>query len=1856
MSHVTNSRLESIPDIAGAGAEAPRACDSPPDTARKARSFLGHTGRDGGMSEKPPMTAAHASVLAEAFVGTMLVAVAVIASATEREWLAAAIAGAIGLALWRKAALGEWRAPIVALDAFAFAIFAFQRNDDLSFWQLVGPWADVFRFNVGGAVIAHLIYIAGTLFTLTSGHRPLRAIESISLIAIPFLFNLTVALGADWHMAEIAKALLPGNTFAFAFQVFLGRTAMLFIIAELGLTAMTLIGVNRLPRPAKLHALMLGAAALAAATPLVANFAQVLTQPFLAIFVGVATAAIAQAGLWSIVYIATGLPLDALAGRSPSFASVRDNARVGLIKGAIYGGVFMAVILTLALFLRVPAIIDILRGGAWIFAPIGGALAFPFAQVLIGSADGTPPFFGRLEAAYRDPRGFARGFVVGLGVALAYSADLAAADGATRFVVAFLVGALAYAGVDAAFDYQRILAGDRAKMQIWRRYALGAGLGGIVAGALGWYFDAAQLQVVVAKFWAYADVDYHLGGHPLNDFTTYPLFNKYGAINLGQVAGGVRLFWTESVAGVINWGIAAPLFSLNYVLLAALLERSLQPLRGMFSLRGAQGLIEQFVRVLRWGLWMSPIINSFLRQSPDPTWFNQDGAVRTLVATGADIGLPATDFRSFSLTLFLGLLAYDWLRVLIWFDHMGFRVATLVNLSFLGGDRADEAAGRFLGHGARTRAIPDGIRRFGTWAPLLIPFYIPRGTEWDKAWTGAEALSHGGPMPGAIQVLAVAYAVAISGLIATAFYVGGRMRELMGPPAPALPGAPEALDHLPSRLVLNNGSVGLELTRDGRGAAFVMGIERGGSPIDLIRRPLDPIEARGHFFYVSEEGADPWSIGYAPARRVGAYSVEQTAFNQVTFVNIVDGVRATMIVGADDEGAVLSWRIRLADVAGRARKLRLTSFCEVAGHETGAYARDLDFAGMHVETMFVRGLNTIFSRNRLLRSARADRGETSFFSVKPGLGTRLLGYEDSRTRFLGDGSLAKPTGCEPMRWRKLDDQGKLWTFDPAASFTLDVTLDAHGEAVAEFIMGRSDNAVWASQLVSKRLELPALPEAELQNWLYETRAVEPSPGLHHRWPFAFSENGKILHLTHRTPRPWAHVMGNEMGGGVMVSNDGEVYSTFANARQNGLTPFRFDSATVQLPGQVVYIRNLDTEETDAPGYAPFQRDDAKIEVAYEPGVATFIKHRGDLTTTYEVFCPPGFPGDMRILTLANTGATPHRLRVTPFFDIALEESPNESVGKIHTEIVDGVPLFVNPRNDFQRGTAFVATSLDDPILETIRRRFFGGRGRDIQSPALVDTGVVDQSVGDDGRRVAAFMSEFTLGRGESVKIAMAIGQAPSRDAALDFARQANVVNAETQLAATRKHWADRLGKVEVRTNRPDFDRLVNTWLPYQLYASRLFARVGPNQRGGATGYRDQLQDVVPLIVTEPRLARRQILLHAGQQFLEGDVLKWWHWAPNGATGIGQRTKACDPHLWLPYVMSRYVEQTGDKTVLDEVLPFIEGPSVPEHEDTLVIASRPSMEVADVYGHCQRAIDYTLRHMGANGLPLLGAGDWNDGIDGLGAKGIGTSVWMGFFFFDVLTRFAPIARARGDAAYAQRCEDAREALRAALEVGWTGDHYVLDFADDGQAVGMHNAMTTGWSAHSGAVGFDRAVEALEGGLKGIEKPNRVLLLEKPFFEHSRPYPGRIADYPPGVRENGGQYSHGASWVIDGFLRVAGEARAKGDLAEADRLTARAFQVFEEISSLKKTDPENIAIYGLVPIQQPADIYDGYGHGGRGGWSWYTGSAARMVSAAYGMLDIRKVDGQISVGDELFAPKGELRVESLRVGEKTWRREA
>ena len=366
--------------------------------------------------------------------------------------------------------------------------------------------------------------------------------------------------------------------------------------------------------------------------------------------------------------------------------------------------------------------------------------------------------------------------------------------------------------------------------------------------------------------------------------------------------------------------------------------------------------------------------------------------------------------------------------------------------------------------------------------------------------------------------------------------------------------------------------------------------------------------------------------------------------------------------------------------------------------------------------------------------------------------------------------------------------------------------------------------------------------------------------------------------------------------------------------------------------------------------------------------------------------------------------------------------------------------------------------------------------------------------------------------------------------------------------------------------------------------SHLWGRVGPDQRGGAFGFRDQLQSVLGLLFHDPAAVRSTILDHAGQQFTDGRVLKWWHRVPSGETGIGLRSLSSDVHLWLPYVAVRYIEALGDHAILDEEIAYLDGPPPERTAGGAVIVPRRSLEIDDLYGHCRRAIDLSLTQIGTHGLPLFGAGDWNDGIDIAGLEGRGESVWLACFLIDVLTTFVPLAERRNDAIAADY-RQAAERLRQALDVAWRDGRYIIGFDDAGIAFEQASIMTAAWPVLSGAVGFERGRAALEAGLARLERPDRILLIDPPFDETSVPYPGRIADYPPGVRENGAQYTHGATWVVDAFLRLAEMALEAGDPELARQMRQRAFSVWKKLSPLGKCEGDELAIYGLVPHQQP-----------------------------------------------------------------------
>jgi cellobiose phosphorylase len=459
-----------------------------------------------------------------------------------------------------------------------------------------------------------------------------------------------------------------------------------------------------------------------------------------------------------------------------------------------------------------------------------------------------------------------------------------------------------------------------------------------------------------------------------------------------------------------------------------------------------------------------------------------------------------------------------------------------------------------------------------------------------------------------------------------------------------------------------------------------------------------------------------------------------------------------------------------------------------------------------------------------------------------------------------------------------------------------------------------------------------------------------------------------------------------------------------------------------------------------------------------------------------------------------------------------------------------------------------------------------------------------------------------LAPGQAHEVVFRLGMGRSDDEAERLVRRhRGPARAAAALSAVQAHWRELLGAVQVRTPDPALDVLANGWLLYQTIACRLWARSGYYQSGGAWGFRDQLQDAMAAVHARPALLREQLLRCAERQFVQGDVQHWWH----PPAGRGVRTRISDDYLWLPLALARYVGATHDTGVLEQEIGFLDGlPVLPPDESRYDLPLRAAAS-ASLYEHARRAVDHGLA-FGAHGLPLMGAGDWNDGMNRVGEHGRGESVWLGFFLCEVLRAFAPLARRAGDAAFAARCESERDALAVRLEeAGWDGAWYRRAYFDDGTPLGTHSgpecridSISQSWAVLSGVAPPLRARQAMDAVQTHLVRPEAGLVqLLDPPFDRAGPNPGYIAGYLPGVRENGGQYTHGAIWVAMAFA-------ALGD-------AERAWAVVDLINPLHHgSSADAAAVYKVEPYVMAADVYSVPPHGGRGGWSWYTGSAGWM----------------------------------------------
>lgn len=693
----------------------------------------------------------------------------------------------------------------------------------------------------------------------------------------------------------------------------------------------------------------------------------------------------------------------------------------------------------------------------------------------------------------------------------------------------------------------------------------------------------------------------------------------------------------------------------------------------------------------------------------------------------------------------------------------------------------------------------------------------------------------------------------------------------------------------------------------------------------------------------------------------------------------------------------------------------------------------------------------------------------------------------------------------------------------------------------------------------------------------------------------------------RPPMPWANVIANP-GFGCLVSESGAGYTWAANSRQNKLTPWSNDPVA-DPHHEALYLRDHASGRvwSPLPGPAP---SGAWTEVRHGFGYTTWRQRSEAIEQEVTTFVDAEAPVRFVRVRLHNRGSRARSLSLYSLQRLVLGVLPAVDARHVVTEWDEAAQTLLahSPRSlDHGEAVAFAAVvDASDAVRAsswTADRASFLGRGGREEWPLAPAIGEpLDARAGEGLDPCLALETRIELAPRGRCEVAVLFGQAASRAEATELvARFGNREAIEASLAAAREFWSETLGAIEVRTPSESVDLLLGGWLLYQTLACRLWARSAFYQSGGAFGFRDQLQDSTALAYARPDLTRAQLLLHASHQFAEGDVQHWWH--PPASRGT--RTRFADDLVWLPYLAAWYVGATGDESVLDERVPFVSARTLADGEDEAYLAATASEETASVYEHCCRALDRSLTS-GSHGLPLMGSGDWNDGMNRIGRRGCGESVWMAFFLAAAIDAFAPLVEKRADWERLRNYRRYREALPAAVEAeAWDGSWYRRAYDDDGRVVGSAaseecriDALVQAWSVLSGVAPAERAKQAMDAVEEQlVDEEAGIVRLLWPPFDRTDQDPGYIKGYVPGIRENGGQYTHAAVWTI----------RALAELGRVER----AWQLFEMISpATHGGDAARVERYRVEPYVVAADIYGAPPHSGRGGWTWYTGSAAWM----------------------------------------------
>ena len=772
--------------------------------------------------------------------------------------------------------------------------------------------------------------------------------------------------------------------------------------------------------------------------------------------------------------------------------------------------------------------------------------------------------------------------------------------------------------------------------------------------------------------------------------------------------------------------------------------------------------------------------------------------------------------------------------------------------------------------------------------------------------------------------------------------------------------------------------------------------------------------------------------------------------------------------------------------------------------------------------------------------------------------------------------------------------------------------------------------------------------------------------------FSFDVNERL-----RPDRPWINVIANPTLG-THVSEAAGGHTWAVNSRSMQLTPWSNDPL-VDPPGEHLLLEDLGTRCVWSLGPSSGALPGVTYRVTHGQGFST-IQHRQAGLEVEVTWCVDALTAVKQVhVRLVNWGAQPLRLRLIGVVEWVMGSHRAER-STLHTArhrqpLPGGRTLTAllctqqDEQAGFGQATAFWAVAthpLESVDWSCDRRECFDARGRLVLPEAL------GHASGSGLDPCAALSLQMTLPPGVSTDKTWLLGFAANPEAACRLAAEAIGVPPQQRLQQAIEGWDALLGATTVKTPDPLFDALVNRWLLYQTVSCRLWAKAGLYQAGGATGYRDQLQDTLALSWAAPEMLRQQIRLCASRQFPQGDVQHWWH-EPGGS---GVRTRFSDDLLWLPHACTHAVRTTGDWALLDELVPFLEGPPVPPDAEDIYNTPAVSELSVSVYEHAARAIDHSLR-VGVHGLPLMGTGDWNDGMNRVGHEGRGESVWLGWFLCRIVADFAPLARARGEGERARRWSEAAHGWRAALnDTAWDGRWFKRAYFDDGQPLGgQGNAearidlIAQAWSVLSGAGSPDKQRLAMASVEALLMDPEAGLIrLLHPPFAHARPSAGYIQAYPPGVRENGGQYSHAGVWALMAMAELARQpARTPGGHAEAGtdvdteadtqadtEAMDAVYRLFTWLSPAHRAaHPQRGEAYGIEPYVMAGDVYSQPPFVGRGGWSWYTGSASWMHRAALeSVFGLSLGPSELSFAPCLPShwPRAEL---TLRRGERTMR---